>query len=89
LNEQDNRPYFNVRQYGQGVLDKFEERGLKTKGKLTLRDVVGSDPQVYEVIRIFMASLHLANSGNVDIKVQGTDLSLVLKSTALHDIEVA
>jgi len=61
LHEQDNRPYFNVRQYGQGVLDKFEEKGIKTKGKLTLKDVVGEEAQVYEVIRTFMASLHLVS----------------------------
>ena len=88
LSEQDSRPYFNVRQTGQEVIDTFQEKGVKQKGALTLKQVVGPGAQVYEVIRIFMASLHLANSGNVDIKTQGVDMSLVLKSTHIHELEV-
>jgi hypothetical protein len=87
LNEQDSRPYFNVRQTGQEVLDRFQEKGVKQKGALSLQEVAGSDAQVYEVIRVFMASLHLANSGNLDIKTKGKDMNLVLKSAQLHELE--
>jgi len=87
LHDQDKRPFFDVRAYGQNVIDCFQDKNLKKNDSLSLKEMVGEDPQVFHVVRMFMASLHLANSGNVDIKKEGSNMKVVLKSKVLHNIE--
>lgn len=49
---------------------------------LPLSTVVGTQASSAEVIRVFIASLHLANSGNVELGV-GEDASLLYRLKSL------
>jgi len=59
LAEQESRKVFDVHEYSSRVLDNFVERGLAPGTTLTLEEVAGPEAAAYEVIRHFMASLHL------------------------------
>ena len=59
LSEQESRAVFDVHRYSGRVLDNFVDRGLKPGTSLTLDAVAGPEAPVYEVIRLFMATLHL------------------------------
>ena len=52
---------FDVHEYSSRVLDNFVERGLAPGTTLTLEEVAGPEAAAYEVIRHFMASLHLVS----------------------------
>jgi len=75
LNEQDQRPTFDIHIYGEHILDQFDKIGREVDGDavegkkpvgISFREVVSETSQ-YEVCRTFLASLQLAADGNVDI----------------------
>ena len=48
-----------MHRYSGQVLETFVDRGLVAGKSLMLEDVAGPSAPVFEVIRLFMASLHL------------------------------
>jgi hypothetical protein len=63
LVEQEQRAVFDVHRYSGQLLGTFSDRGLAPGKTLTLEQVAGPAAPVYEVVRLFMASLHLVRPG--------------------------
>merc|ERR1712232_376041 len=89
LAEQDTRPMFDIHEYGTRILQGLgkDEGKTNTFDKLAIdvqqeEDVNESDEespnscQQYEVCRLFLASLQLANNGNVELQHADNQSSL-------------
>jgi len=61
LAQQEKRPFFDVHKYGAHVIESFHDRKLKEGDTITLADVASETTDKYEVIRLFMATLHLVS----------------------------
>ena len=82
LEEEEQRPEFNIHQYGDRVIDvmtkEIEKKQRTNKGEPKKKDNVVDFQQVtgncehYEVCRLFLASLNLSSAGNVAL-VPGPD----------------
>ena len=69
LEEEATRIAFDIHSYGRTVLTKMPEAIAKQKGKsktLTFEKAITAANK-YEVSRMFLATLQLANNGNVEI----------------------
>lgn len=101
LEEEEQRPVFDIHAYGNTVIDKVTEEIQKLNPKLTdmeaapnkvvdFRDVTRQSPP-YEVCRMFLASLSLSNSGNVELSCGNEDCTSLqvklLKSGIEHPME--
>jgi condensin-2 complex subunit H2 len=103
LLEEEQRPEFDIHAYGRTVITSMEleisRRSLKSKSK-SIDDTpdvsenkvdfhkVTRNCQQYEVCRMFLASLSLSNSGNVELLAERDDKCTSLQlSLVRHDIE--
>jgi condensin-2 complex subunit H2 len=97
LEEEENRPVFDIYVYGQKVVDTLERVILRSKAENLnttdeLQKVVSfrkltRDCPPHEVCRMLLASLSLANSGNlqlVDIARDGASLQLELLTSEIE-----
>ncbi len=104
LLEEEQRPEFDIHAYGRTVITSMEQEirrhSLNSKSK-SLEDTpddvsenkvdfrkVTRNCQQYEVCRMFLASLSLSNSGNVELVAERDDKCTSLQlSLVRHDIE--
>lgn len=73
LNDMDARPEYDIHEYGTRIVDSIQEAEPSAK-ELEFGDVVAGKEK-FEVCRVFLASLQLANNRSVDIspiKANGT-----------------
>jgi condensin-2 complex subunit H2 len=98
LEEEEERPEFDIHAYGQTVIDSMEQEIRRLNPKtLELQDApvkvvdfrrITRHCQQYEVCRMFLASLSLSNSGNVEIDTAGaTDCKSLQLELVQSDIE--
>ena len=77
LEEVEKRGDFDIHAYGTQILDKFPDDNRKTTIKF--QDVIStSSPE--EVSRLFLSSLMLANTQNLEIECTGICLDFFVKS---------
>lgn len=96
LDEEDRRPVFDIHLYGNAVIEKMEsqiekmgqtgERTLKPSKVVAFRDIA-RDCQPFDVCRMFLATLSLNNSGNVQFTDDST-LDALQVELVTSDIEV-
>ena len=70
LEEEDSHPNFDIRHYGDRMLQSLEEAhqdGQAAVGELVAFEYAVRGVQKWEVCRLFLATLQLANNGNVEI----------------------
>lgn len=69
LEEQENREPFDIHVYGDRILNKLVKNKKKQQkgAPVPFEDVAGHLSQ-FEVCRLFLASLQLANMGNVELQ---------------------
>src|SRR3546814_249208 len=81
LEEQENREPFDIHVYGDRILNKLGKTKKKQQQSTAIdfADVAGNNSQ-FEVCRMFLASLQLANMGNVELShTSGQDQHLMLR----------
>lgn len=85
LQEQEQRPAFDIRQYGSVVLDKLPAKRVMAAD---FSAVVRGEEQ-YQVSRMFAAILQLANSGNVFIvpRERSDDFGVKLISKEIRGVD--
>lgn len=80
LEREEERDEFNIRTCGLAIIDRLKEFNLSDGARMS--NVIGA-PQKFEVCRSFLASLQLANQGNVclvrDPSEEGTVCDPVLR----------
>jgi condensin-2 complex subunit H2 len=74
LDAEEQRPVFDIHQYGQAVIHDIQESVAATNEKAVNFAEVTKHCSRYEVCRRFLASLSLVNSGNIRL-VDNNDLS--------------
>lgn len=92
LNEEENRPEFDIHQYAQRVVNAIEteckrlfadqkNKGIRDQKAIDSIDfgAVTRDCRHYDVCRLFLASLSLCNSENVEILFDKEEQSLRMK----------
>jgi condensin-2 complex subunit H2 len=91
LREQESRPPFDIRKYSENVIELLHIPNANSKGQsVPFREIIRSKAQPYDICRIFVTCLQLANSGNVEICTERTagphvnNVSLRLLSEQLH-----
>ena len=70
LEEEDTHPSFDIRHYGDRMLHSLEQAQLEPSevgGELVLFEEAVRGVEKWEVCRLFLATLQLANNGNVEI----------------------
>jgi len=98
LDEEEERPIFDIHQYGQRVVNTIEKEleNLKlnaaddrSKQRTIDFSKVTKDCPQYDVCRVFLACLGLSNSGNIRIQVQAgsVDGSSMLMELVRTEIE--
>jgi chromatin segregation and condensation protein Rec8/ScpA/Scc1 (kleisin family) len=101
LLEEEQRPEFDIHAYGRTVITSMEQEicrhSLNHKSLEDTQDAsentvdfrkVTRNCQQYEVCRMFLASLSLSNSGNVELAAERNDQCTSLQlSLVRHDIE--
>jgi chromatin segregation and condensation protein Rec8/ScpA/Scc1 (kleisin family) len=101
LLEEEQRPEFDIHAYGRTVITSMEQElrrhSLNPKSLEDTPDVsenkvdfqkVTRNCQQYEVCRMFLASLSLSNSGNVELVAEQDERCTSLQlSLVQHDIE--
>lgn len=65
--EQATHPPFDIDRYGDNILSTYVENLDSEEEVVTLATLAQNKPR-YDVCRIFLASLQLANTGNIDIE---------------------
>lgn len=81
LQDEEKRPEFDILKYSQRVINTMETKVRKSKTKGVDFQHVTRHRSQYDVCRLFLASLSLANSGNVQPKqtnASGNQLELEL-----------
>jgi chromatin segregation and condensation protein Rec8/ScpA/Scc1 (kleisin family) len=103
LLEEEQRPEFDIHAYGRTVITSMEQEirrhSLNPKSLEDTPDATATENKVdfhkvtrncqqYEVCRMFLASLSLSNSGNVELVAEQDDQCTSLQlSLVHHDIE--
>lgn len=102
LLEEEQRPEFDIHAYGRTVISSMEQEISRhnLNSKQSMDDTqnapentvdfrkVTRNCQQYEVCRMFLASLNLSNSGNVELAAESDDKCTSLElSLVRHDIE--
>jgi condensin-2 complex subunit H2 len=67
LEEEERRLVFDIRVYGNELLDRFEEMSRTTRSEQTVMSILFSATEVFDVSRMFLATLQLVNSYKIDI----------------------
>ncbi|XP_067655076.1 condensin-2 complex subunit H2-like [Haliotis asinina] len=89
LREEELHEPFDIHKYGTSVMD-----GLTKSQTIPFKRIAAGKPE-FEICRLFLATLQLANVGNVEISCQGTlhdgmdKMALQLISTKRHFEELA
>jgi condensin-2 complex subunit H2 len=93
LEEEEKRPVFDIHEYGETVIKSLMEGISRTKNNdpsnktISFAEVTAHASR-YEVCRLFLASLSLGGSGNVNIFQPNNDKSAPLQLELLcRDIE--
>ena len=77
LEEEERRPEFNIHAYAQRVVDTIVDSQDMTKGKpIVSFELITKECPRYEVCRLFLASLSLANSCNIGLELDDEDSTL-------------
>ncbi|XP_071955868.1 condensin-2 complex subunit H2-like [Antedon mediterranea] len=71
LQNEEQFGYFDIHEYGTRVIDKLANKS-ENLNPITFKDIVSENTSV-DVGRLFLASLQLANSGNVNISCETTE----------------
>ena len=78
------RPAFDIRAYGEEMMQRLSSAGGPKAGPKRFEALAGGAPE-HEVARLLLATLQLANSGNVEIqRTPDAGLSLKLLKRAAH-----
>ncbi|CAN8069158.1 unnamed protein product [Agarophyton chilense] len=67
LDEEEQRPEFDIAAYGHRILSQFRERADKQQTKEMSMSIMFRGPDTYDVCRKFLATLQLANSYSIEI----------------------
>jgi hypothetical protein len=100
LQEEEQRPEFDIHAYGRTVIDSMEQE-IRRHPPKSIDDTQDTSEnntvdfqkvtrhcQQYEVCRMFLASLSLSNSGNVELMAERDDQCTSLQLALVrHDIE--
>ncbi|KXS20866.1 hypothetical protein M427DRAFT_151597 [Gonapodya prolifera JEL478] len=96
LETQELRGYCDIKQYGSRIVESLEKSTAKPGTVLSFGNVAGHQ-EYFEICRLFLATLHLANAGNVEIVGQAKlsangnggigDIKLRLLSANIGDLE--
>ena len=81
LAEQEAHPDFNIDKVGQEMLKMLKEDETFAE--------MAKNKAPYEVSRLFLATLQLANNGNLDLSVKNGQLSMHLVHNTSHAHNVA
>jgi condensin-2 complex subunit H2 len=94
LDEEDSRPVFDIHLYGDNVIRKIESQidkiddgitnTMKPAKVVAFRDIT-RDCEPYDVCRMFLASLSLTNSGNIEF-VAGSSLNALHVELVKSDV---
>ncbi|XP_076450390.1 condensin-2 complex subunit H2-like [Babylonia areolata] len=89
LQEEEQRESFDIHKYGSNVIE-----GMQRNQKTSFRRIVSGKP-IFQICRLFLATLQLANNYNVELSCPGTleegmdRLEVQLLSTKRHYEELA
>lgn len=67
LDDEQHRPEFDITSYGKKILQTFIEKGIESGFEETTLSKIIQTSEKYEVARMFLATLQLANSYSVQI----------------------
>jgi chromatin segregation and condensation protein Rec8/ScpA/Scc1 (kleisin family) len=99
LLEEEQRPEFDIHAYGRNVINSMEQE-IRRHNPKSIDDKQDASENIvdfrqvtrhchqYEVCRMFLASLSLSNSGNVELTAENDDKCTSLQLALVrHDIE--
>lgn len=82
LEEEEERDEFDISAYGESLLQEFRTKEKKNDVRETKLSTLFKAPAKYEVCRMFLASLQLANAQSIEI-VQGKKFGVIDPSVRL------
>ncbi|KAJ8023589.1 Condensin-2 complex subunit H2 [Holothuria leucospilota] len=94
LKREEEQGFFDIHEYGTTVLSRLQKCTNKTTDKVQFSKVV-EDTEIYDISRMFLATLQLANNYNVEVSSAGPGetgmdtMKLKLLSTTRHHEEMA